>query len=544
MNLIENKTKFTHKSMSSWGVGVYRKSDGDHIVVEFENVGIKKFSKATINSMLVPVGETTSSPASAKQSATKTTYAPVNDQNGSLVQFDGEAASIAGKNVIEAFEGNNSIIFNETYMIIGEHTKALKIHAIYDLTIMGDVTVQECVVNGSLTIIGDAHISNLTCYNTFICKGNLHSDKIYVGRNMNVGSIDCDEIICDGNVVLQTTANINQSAKIGKTMVACEGIMGAGTFYAVNAIANEYFEFDGEYEGKILELETDSTISDTTSVKTAPCETVEEIIELANQKMAEEYEKCPELDEEEIIDHLKKLSVIQNTGLKVLPIVEPLFTKLTEISYQDRIETVDEYLIVLMAQRMLPSEVYNYESVDHIDKLYLPKARNEIEDLSFEPCTIEQFSRVLSMAVKFEEELSADWETLMDKIFESIGLKYSTVSSMISRNQSKKNVNHVDTEEEPEAVVVREGNTPAPTPCIAQMKKADFLAKKLSHTGKKFGLTDVELERMATIKIRTFGDLVQATDSTLIKVFGRKAFLAIHLIQTRDKIIEKLADME
>ena len=294
MNLIENKTKFTHKSMSSWGVGVYRKSDGDHIVVEFENVGIKKFSKATINSMLVPVGETTSSPASAKQSATKTTYAPVNDQNGSLVQFDGEAASIAGKNVIEAFEGNNSIIFNETYMIIGEHTKALKIHAIYDLTIMGDVTVQECVVNGSLTIIGDAHISNLTCYNTFICKGNLHSDKIYVGRNMNVGSIDCDEIICDGNVVLQTTANINQSAKIGKTMVACEGIMGAGTFYAVNAIANEYFEFDGEYEGKILELETDSTISDTTSVKTAPCETVEEIIELANQKMAEEYEKYVE----------------------------------------------------------------------------------------------------------------------------------------------------------------------------------------------------------------------------------------------------------
>ena len=104
MNLIENKTKFTHKSMSSWGVGVYRKSDGDHIVVEFENVGIKKFSKATINSMLVPVGETTSSPASAKQSATKTTYAPVNDQNGSLVQFDGEAASIAGKNVIEALK--------------------------------------------------------------------------------------------------------------------------------------------------------------------------------------------------------------------------------------------------------------------------------------------------------------------------------------------------------------------------------------------------------------------------------------------------------
>ena len=34
-------------------------------------------------------------------------------------------------------------------------------------------------------------------------------------------------------------------------MVACEGIMGAVNS-ATNAIANEYFEFDGDYEGKIL----------------------------------------------------------------------------------------------------------------------------------------------------------------------------------------------------------------------------------------------------------------------------------------------------
>ena len=549
MNLIENKTKFAHINMPSWGVGVYRKSDGDYITVEFENAGIKKLSKATINSMLMPVGgtiETTPTPAPKKQSATKNTYAPVNDHNGSLIQYDGEASCIAGKNVIEAFEGNDSIIFNETYMIVGEHTKALKIHAMYDLTIIGDVTAQECVVNGSLTIIGDAHIANLTCYNTFICKGNLHADKIYVGRNIIVGSIDCDDIICDGNVVLQTTANINQNAKIGKTMVACEGIMGAGTFSAINAIANEYFEFDGEYEGKILELETDATISNTVPVKAAPCETIEDIINLANKKLEEEYDKCPDLDEEEIIKYLKKLGAIQSRELKFLPIVEPLFTKLTEISYQDRIETIDEYLTVLMAQKLLPTEVYKYESVDHVGKLFLPKAQSEIDELGFEPCTIEQFSRVLSMAVKFEEVLSADWEILMDKVFESIGLKYSTVSSMINRNKPKQSVQSITAESVDEPVEDSEESEPepAPVPAVPRMKKVDFLAKKLSHTGKKFGLTDVELERMATIKIRTFGDLVQASDMALTKAFGKKAFLANHLIQTRDKIIEKLADME
>lgn len=456
------------------------------------------------------------------------------DKSSTLIQFDGEVDSVAGKNVIEAFEGNDFIIFNETYMVIGEHIRASKIHAMYDLTIMGDVKVQECIVNGSLTIIGDASITNLTCYNTFICKGNLRSEKIYVGRNIIVGSIDCDEIICDGNVVLQTTANVNKNAKIGKTMVACEGIMGAGTFSAINAIANEYFEFDGQYEGKILELEMPKTVCDTTPTKSTPCETIEEIIDLANEKLDEEYAKYPNWDEEEIIDQLKKLGAIQGHNLKVLPLVEPLFTKLTEISYQDRIETVDEYLTVLMAKRVLPEEVFNYESVDHIGKTFLPQAQKDIEKLGFAPCSIEQFSRVLSMAVKFEKEKSSDWEILMDKIFESVGLKYSTVSSMIKRNKPEDSQLSIGKE-----FLVEANSTPAP-----RMKKDDFLGKKLSHEGKKFGLTDAELERMSTIKIRTIGDLVQASDMTLTGAFGKKAFLANHLIQARDKILERLSDME
>lgn len=374
------------------------------------------------------------------QNENKNIFVPLNDQNDSLIQFDGEADRIAGKNVIEAFEGNDSIIFNETYMIVGKHTRALKIHAMYDLTIVGDVTVQECVINGSLTIIGNAYISNLTCYNFFICKGSLRSDIMYVGGNIIADSIVCNDMICDGNVVLQTTANINKNAKIGKTMVACEGIMGAGEFSAKNAIANEYFDFDGKYEGKILELEKDETMRDTIPVKTTPSETVEEILDLANKKLAEEYARYPDLGEEEIIDHLKKLGALQSDGLKILPIAEPLFSKLTEISYRDHIETVDEYLIILMAHKMLPTEIYNYESIDHIGKILLPRAQNEIEELRFEPCTIEQFSQGLSMAIKSEEDLLTDWEMLMDKIFESVGLKYATVSSMINRNNLKKNV--------------------------------------------------------------------------------------------------------
>lgn len=351
-----------------------------------------------------------------------------------LIQFDGETESIAGKNVIEAFEGNDSVIFNETYIIIGKHTEALKIHAMYDLTIMGDVTAQECVINGSLTIIGNAHITNLTCHNGFICKGDLYSEKIFVGGDIMANSVVCDELICDGNAVVQTTT-INQIAQIAKTMVACEGIMGSGKFSAQNAIANEYFEFDGEYEGKILELETDATISNTVSQKDVSCETIEEIIGMANQKLTEEYGKFPSLDEEQLIKHLRSWNGIESKELKNLPIIGLLFSKLVEMSYQNKIETIEDYLTVLVAKEMLPDEVFTYESIDHIGRLYLPKARDEVVGLVFEPTSIEQFARVLSIAVKFEQDLSDDWEVLMDKIFESVGLKYSTVSSMIQRNK-------------------------------------------------------------------------------------------------------------
>lgn len=262
---------------------------------------------------------------------------------------------------------------------------------------------------------------------------------------------------------------------------------------------------------------------------------------MANKKLTEEYGKCSSLDEEQLIDHLRFLSGIENKELKALPIVEPVFSKLADLSYKSRIETIEEYLTVLVAKELLPDEVFSYESIEHIGRLYLSKAHDEISNLIFEPTTIEQFAQVLSMAVKFEEELSDDWEIMMDMIFESVGLKYSTVSSMIRRNKPKETETSVPADSLPAS---SDGTKDAPKTDATRMKKSDFLAKKLSHGGKKFGLTDVELERMATIKIRTFDDLVNASDETLTKVFGKKAFLADHLIQTRDKIIEKLVDME
>ena len=464
----------------------------------------------------------------------------LDNRNGSLIQYDGENHNIAGKNVIEAFEGSDTVIFNETYFVIGTHTEALKIQAMYDLTIIGDLTVQECVVNGSLTIIGEARISSLSCYNSLICRGDLYADKIYVGGDMIVESAVCDELVCDGSVTVHTTININQSVKVAKTIFACEGIMGEGSFSALNGIANEYFEFDGDIEGKIFELDTDTTICDTVPTKKAVCDSAEAAIAIASQKISDEIRSYSDLSESELIEHLRALASAENRDMKHLPVLEGLFKKLTELSYQTRIETVEDYLLVLSAQNLLPQEIYSYESIEHVGSLLLPNAKKDLDSLSFDVTSLKQLARVLKMAVQFEEDFDEDWDLLMDKIFESIGLRYSTVSSIIARNKSKRK----QVPEKTVEVVVESKPSAELKPVKPRETKAEFLNKKLGHDGKKFGLTDVELERMASIRIRTFGDLVNATDATLIKVFGKKAFLANHLIQTRNSIMKRSEDLE
>ena len=298
---------------------------------------------------------------------------------------------------------------------------------------------------------------------------------------MIAGSVVCDELICDGNAFIQTTANINQVAQIAKTIVAYEGIMGAGKFTAQNAIANEYFEFDGDYDGKILELETDEVICDNVPQNSISYDTVEDVIALANKKLTEEYSKCSSLDEEQLIDHLHSLSGIENKELKSLPIVESLFSKLVDLSYKSRIETIEEYLNVLDAKDLLPDEVFSYETVEHIGKLYLSKAHDKISNLIFEPATIEQFARVLSMAVKFKEELSDEWEIMMDMIFESVGLKYSTVSSMICRNKPKETETSIPAPQLAASDNTVEDDHKTDT---SRMKKPDLLAKNFFIDGK------------------------------------------------------------
>ncbi len=423
MNYKIDKTIFRHRL---WGEGVLRSIDGTSLSIEFPQTNLKRFTEANVQSGILTV-------VNPEISAAKTSEAVITHNDGDLRQYDTSDTVLGGKNMLEAFETDGAVLFNESYTIVGKQTSARKISAAYDLTIIGNIAVDEIKVNGDLTVIGDISANVLTCANTFICQGHVDADKIYVG-GIVAKSVKCVEFVCEGNALIETTIDIDKSSRTDKTMVACEGIMGAGTFAALNAIANEYFEFSGDIQGKVLELESDTTLSE----MTAPVQVgndlselnIEDAVRQVEDRLKAEYKKCGAMDEGAVIELTRLLG---NNSLSTLADYATIFDALTNISYQDEIDDLGDYLTVVFAKKILPEEIYRYETIEHIDTLMLPEAEKVLDDLEFRPQSVEHIARCIRIAIECADDIPMDIDSVLDKIFSSFGLRYSTVKDILGK---------------------------------------------------------------------------------------------------------------
>ena len=536
MELVANQTKFTHKAKSSWGIGVFLRYEGSYIIIAFGDEGEKKFPIDSIGTMLKPVEE----PSASNATKIETFQSKPESR---LCQFDGESEAVGGKNVIASFESDDVLLLNESYTVVGSIFRARKIHAMYDLTVIGDLEVSECVVNGTLMVTGNVSAHSMNCANSCVIQGNADIGKIYVGGDFIADSAKCDEIVVDGNVLILTTIDINNTARINKTIVAYEGIMGAGSFTAQNAIANEYFEFDGDVSGKILELETDSIVSELVPPSVKGELSLSDLITEANKLIDEEYAKCPDFEESDIIEALSKIEAAATQGWIKGPDNERLFRKLVDISYKERIDTFEEYLYVLLAKKTLPEKIYNYETIDFVDSL-LSDAEKDLDKLDFSPSNIEAFLRAVSIVHSCWDISGIGYDELYDKIFEAIGLKYNTVRAVFKRNIT--DVDPIKQDHIHPADISSGGTEKTDATIIPAANKElreDFLKKKMTHLAKKFGITDSKLERLASIGVRTCSDFISLKDETIENAYGRKAFLAKHLIEAKKKMAAKVEEM-
>lgn len=457
---------------------------------------------------------------------------------GKLIQYDGESNAIGGKNIIATSVGDDILLFNESYTVVGSMLKSAKIHAMYDLIVIGDLHTKECIVNGTLTVLGNADIETLTCSNSCFIHGDITSQRMYIGGNFSARSVKCDEFTCDQNVLIQTTIDTNDSLKVEKTLVAFEGIIGAGDFRVTNAIANEYVEFDGELTGKVIELDTDTTLSEQAPVK-ADEVTLEELTEWLRNAFQNKLSSCQSLEEDDVVASLHEISDTVYGLSSFDQKSEELFKRLVEISYQEKLESFEDFLAVLHAKAVLPDGLYSYETVEHVNEFFT-SAEESIEMFEFKPASIEEFLQAIQIINKYSSYTHVDQTVLFDIVFSSIGLRYDTVISIIRRNVKENKPLSSPSDTVPAYAPEEEVHH---SESLA-ISREEFLRKKMSHIAKNYGLTNVELERLASLRIKTCKDFLDASEESIKKSLGKKAFLSGHIFQVRDKIAAKVAELQ
>lgn len=435
MAYIKDRTQFRH---NAYGTGVFRGyGDNGILLIEFAGLGMKKFLDSSIrNGLLTEIAPIVETPQSVVATVVHESVAPIVAPTvlpSGVVQYDSSDTVVGDRNILEAFDCEEDVIFNESYVVVGNDTHAHTVRATYDLTILGNLSVDEISVNGILTVMGDVQAKKINCANALICHGNITADDIYIGGDLIADSVKCSDFLCDGNAIIRTTIDIEKSSRIEKTMVACEGIIGGGTFAAMNAIANEYFVFDGDVEGHILELATDTTFSDiskpTTTISMNELPIDDALTQIA-ERIRLEYSRIGELDEEALLELMSKLS---SGALAELEDIGFLFEQLTQISYKDEIDDLGDYLVIEYAKKKLPSQLYHYEAVEHIDSILLPQAQAGLEEMEFVPSSVEKIAQSLRIIVRMHGELPLSTDALCDKVFSSVGLRFSTVKGIMSR---------------------------------------------------------------------------------------------------------------
>lgn len=344
-----------------------------------------------------------------------------------LIQYDTSTTVVGGMNIAEAVQEDKRLVFNESYTVAGTVLSAPSVYACYDLTVLGNLEVDDIEVRGSLLVLGDIKAKRLSCLKTITCGGNIGVDVIF-GNEIVAKDIFCEKLSCTGSIIARATLDIGETLEAEKAVITGEGILGAGRFSAKYAATAEYFDFQGEVLGKVIELETDAMLREPNKNVSPESMSFEEITAILKEKIVAELAKAGEVDEDELLEFIKQVSTVDNY---MLCDWRELAGKLVELSYQDKITNLRDYLYVVMATKLLPEEIIAYETLEHVFGQMFTDAEAHLQALTYSTNNVSEIAYSLKIVDLCQDEIRMERDDIIDKIFQSIGIKYKTVKTFL-----------------------------------------------------------------------------------------------------------------
>ena len=344
--------------------------------------------------------------------------------NKELIQFNSGDHVLGNENVAEAVITNGDIVFNESYVVIGASLEAKNIHATYDLDVMANIVAETISVNGNLFVKGNIEADEVICRGYFYCTGEVRVNKCNLGSNAMIGSVIGNEVYATGDLFINTTIDTDSLLEADGLVVAGEGIMGDGMFKAKAAIANEYFEFSGKSKSKVFEI-TEMKFtenSDTENIDSDALD-IESAIEVFDNVFNKSIDIWNRFEEEEFILKVRKTAESMSDWQMIDRIVDTVIA----MSYERKIDNFKDYLYVLCAKNIFPEGLARYETLQPVIEDMLNEATYRIDEMNYNAKNIQELAVSLWTLNTYCDQLPISMDEAADKIFSSIGIRYSTV---------------------------------------------------------------------------------------------------------------------
>lgn len=341
-----------------------------------------------------------------------------------LIQFNSGEHVLGNKNVAEAIITDGDIVFNESYVVIGESLEAKNIHATYDLDVMTDIIAETISVNGNLFVKGDIEADEIICRGSFYCTGEVRVNKCNFGSNAMIGSVICKEVYAAGDLFIKTTIDTDSSLEADGLVVAGEGIMGDGSFKAKAAIANEYFEFSGRSKSKVFEI-SEMEFTEASDIENIDPDAwdIENAIDAFNKVFNKSIDGWSQFEEEEFVKEVRKVA----ESMCDLQMIDRVVDTVIALSYERQIGNFKDYLFVLCAKNTFPEGMSKYETLQPVIEDMLNEATYRIDKMDYKAKSIQELAVSFFALNKYCDQLPISMEEAADKIFSSIGIRYSTV---------------------------------------------------------------------------------------------------------------------
>lgn len=150
---------------------------------------------------------------------------------------------------------------------------------------------------------------------------------------------------------------------------------------------------------------------------------IESTIDIFNKVFNKSIDEWSEFEEEEFIVEIRKVA----ESMYDLQMIDRVVDTVIALSYEHQIVNFKDYLFALCAKNTFPEGMDKYETLQPVIEDMLNDATYRIDKMEYKAANIQEFAVSLLVLNKYRDQLQISVEEAADKIFSSIGIRYSTV---------------------------------------------------------------------------------------------------------------------